>query len=41
MTECYEDGAMTVDLSFGYDKTGLADVISRKMQNTQSLINKE
>ncbi|MBR1810976.1 MAG: siphovirus ReqiPepy6 Gp37-like family protein [Clostridia bacterium] len=41
ITECYEDGALTLDLTFGYDKTGLSDVINRKMQNTQSLINKE
>lgn len=41
ITECYEDGAMSLDLTFGYDKTGLADVINRKTRNTQSLINKE
>ena len=34
ITECYEDGAMSLDLTFGYDKTGLADVINRRMQNT-------
>lgn len=41
ITEVYEDSAMTLKISLGYDKTGLADVISRKMQNTKSLINKE
>ena len=41
ITECYEDGAVRLDISFGYDKTGLADVINRKIQNTQALIKKE
>lgn len=41
ITECYEDGVMTLDLNFGYDRTGLADVIGRLRNETKALINKE
>ena len=41
ITECYEDAALRLDIAFGYDKTGLSDVINRKIQNTQALIKKE
>ena len=41
ITECYEENDFTVDVVFGYDKTGLADVISRLRADTKSLKNKE
>lgn len=41
ITECYEDNALTLDITFGYDKTGLASIISRLKTDTKSLKNKE
>ena len=41
ITECYEENDFTVDVVFGYDKSGLADVISRLKADTKGLKNKE
>ncbi len=41
ITECYENGDMTLDLTFGYDRSGLADVIGRLRNETKALLNKE
>lgn len=41
ITECYEDNALTLDISFGYDKTDLKSIISRLKTDTKSLKNKE
>lgn len=41
ITECYEDNSLTLDITFGYDKTGLANIISRLKTDTKALKNKE
>ena len=41
ITECYEDGDTTLDITFGYDKSGLDDILGRIKKSTDGLKRKE